>query len=176
MATMKKKKVNGKTLNVGNTAKYVEWLKPDGLLRLEAWARDGYDMSQIAAKCGIKRDTFRAWIKRFPEISKAVSRGKEPFDIEVENALHNRALGYTIELKKTFKVKRVDYDAEGRKIREYEELVVGIDEMHVPADTTAEIFWLKNRKPDEWREKRESILNMNLDIEDLTPLAEMLRL
>ena len=178
MATTKKKQkkrtVNGKP--VGNQAKYMDWIKPDGLLCIEAWARDGLDMDRLALKCGVTRETFRRWIKMFPEIAKAVSKGKDPYDIEVENALHNRALGYTIELKKTFKVRRIDYDAEGRKVREYEELVVGIDEMHVPADTTAEIFWLKNRKPDEWREKRESILNMNLDIEDLTPLAELLKL
>lgn len=180
MATTKSKAKPKKTpatkRTQGNQAKYGPWLTADGLLCIEAWARDGLDMDRLALKCGVTRETFRRWIKMFPEIAKAVSKGKDPYDIEVENALHNRALGYTIELKKTFKVRRIDYDAEGRKVREYEELVVGIDEMHVPADTTAEIFWLKNRKPDEWREKRESILNMNLDVEDLTPLAELLKL
>ena len=58
------------------------------------------------------------------------------------------------EVKKTFKVKRTFYDEEGRKC-EKEELKTGIDEVYIPGDTTAQIFWLKNRKPDQWRDKQE---------------------
>ena len=171
-----KKKPKTKDKSVGGAAKYQEWLTPDGLLRINAWARDGLDMEQIATKCGVSRETFRRWIKTMPDIAFAVSRGKEPFDIDVENALHNRALGYTVQLRKTFKVRRIKYNDKGMKVEEYEELVQGVDEMHIPADTTAQIFWLKNRKPDEWREKREVLTNINLDIEDIAPLAELLKL
>jgi hypothetical protein len=56
---------------------------------------------------------------------------------------------------KTFKTKHIKYDENGRKISEDEILEIGVDEVHVPADTTAQIFWLKNRKPIEWRDKHE---------------------
>ena len=57
------------------------------------------------------------------------------------------------------KVKRVEYNDEGYKSNEYEEIIEVYDEVHVPADTTAQIFWLKNRRPEKWREKQESINN-----------------
>ena len=61
-------------------------------------------------------------------------------DFEVENALLKKALGYTITLHK----QKVTKDGD----------VVDIDEdMHVPPDTTAQIFWLKNRRTNKWRDK-----------------------
>ena len=77
--------------------KYHEWLTPDGLLRLEAWARDGLTDEQIAKNCGIAYSTLRAWRDKHPALSAALKRGKEVVDIEVENALLKRALGYTYE-------------------------------------------------------------------------------
>lgn len=71
----------------------------------------------------------------------------------VEDAICRRASGYKVALKKTYKVKRVEYDPEtGKKTCEREELVVGVDEVHVPADMRAGTYWLNNRDPDRWRE------------------------
>lgn len=57
-------------------------------------------------------------------------------------------------MKKPIKVRKVEYNDEtGKKIREVEEIVETVEEVHVPADTTAQIFWLKNRKPEAWRDK-----------------------
>lgn len=75
--------------------KYQEWLTPDGITRLEAWARDGLTDEQLAAKIGITAATLYDWKNKYPEISEALKRGKEVVDIEVENALLKRALGYT---------------------------------------------------------------------------------
>lgn len=71
----------------------------------------------------------------------------------MENALYERGLGGIHEVKKTFKLRHTYYDAEGRKC-EKEELATGIDEVYIPGDTTAQIYWLKNRKPEDWRDKR----------------------
>jgi len=176
MPVKKKPKRKTTDLSVGGAAKYQEWLTPDGLMCIAAWTRDGLDKEQVAIKCGVSRETFRRWCKQFPEIAQAVSRSSEPVDVEVENSLHNRSLGYTVQLKKTFKIRRVKYNDKGVKIEEYEELAQGIDEMHIPADTVAMIYWLKNRKPDRWKDKREVLTNINLDIEDISPLAELLKL
>ena len=136
--------------------KYQKWITPDGLLLLAAWARDGLSNEQIAKKCGVNSWTLYEWQKRFPQISQALARGKEPVDVEVENALHKLTLGYTVKLQKTFKVKRTYFDDHNRRC-EADELVVGIDEMHVPANVNAQKFWLANRKPKQWRERIEAV-------------------
>ncbi|MEG0741915.1 MAG: hypothetical protein RR521_06775 [Clostridia bacterium] len=134
--------------------KYEEWLEPDGLLRLEAWARNGLTMEQIAHNCGCSLSTLKDWRGKYPAILAALKKGRDVADIEVENALHKKALGYTIKLQKIYKLKRVDYSEEtGKRIREVEELVEGYEDMHVPADTTAQIYWLKNRRPETWRDR-----------------------
>lgn len=135
--------------------KFQKWLTPDGLMLLTAWARDGLSDEQIARKIGISRSTLSAWKVSYSDISDALARGKEPVDVEVENALHKLALGYTVPVRKTFKVKRVYFDDMGRRC-EAEELAVGYDEVHVPANVNAQKFWLANRKPEVWREKVEA--------------------
>lgn len=123
--------------------KYESWLTPDGLLRLEAWTRDGLTDEQIAANIGINPATLYDWKKKYPEISESLKRGKEVVDIEVENALYKRAIGYSYQEIKT------EETAEGEKV------TTTIKEV-VP-DVTAQIFWLKNRKPDQWRDKQDIV-------------------
>ena len=132
--------------------KYQKWLTKDGRTLLEAWARDGLTDEQLAHNMGIVPSTLYVWKNRFAEISEALSRGKEIVDIEVENALLKKAKGYNAAIRKTFKLKKVYYDAEGRRCEE-EYLEQGTDEVHIPADTNADIFWLKNRRPNAWKEK-----------------------
>lgn len=132
--------------------KYEKWLEPEGLTLLEGWARDGLTDEQIAHNIGISRETLRVWKNNYPVISGTLKKGKEIVDFEVENALLKRALGYNAKVQKTFKMKEVYYDEDGRRCeREY--LKVGTDEVHIAADTAAQIFWLKNRRPDKWRDK-----------------------
>lgn len=134
-------------------AKYQEWLEPEGLLKIEGWARDGLTKEQIAKNMGISRDTLNEWEKKYSDISDTLKKGKEVADRKVENALYERALGGTHKVKKTFKVKETYYDAQGRKC-EKEELQTATDEVYIPGDTTAQIFWLKNRMPEKWRDKQ----------------------
>ena len=103
---------------------------------------------------GCAYSTFREWRDKHPALSAALKSTKEVADREVENALFNKATGYTVKLKKPMKVRHVEYDeVSGRKVAEYERIEYIEEEVHVPADTTAQIFWLKNRKPNEWRDK-----------------------
>ena len=122
--------------------KYQQWLETEGLTLLEGWARDGLTDEQIAGNIGINTSTLYDWKNKFPKISEALKKGKEVVDIQVENALLKRALGY--EFQET-RVEKSDKD--GTKIIQTLK--------HIPADTTAQIFWLKNRRPDKWRDKPE---------------------
>lgn len=128
--------------------KYEQWLTEEGLLQLEAWARNGLTNEQIAANMGITRETLRVWCNTYPVISATLKRGKEVVDIQVENALLKRALGYSY--------KEITRESQFNPQTEQYEMVVTkeITKEAVP-DTTAQIFWLKNRKPDEWRDKKD---------------------
>lgn len=120
--------------------KYREWLESEGLLKIEGWARDGLVEEQIAKNMGISVSTINEWKNRFPEIKEALKKGKEVVDREVENALLKRALGY-------------EYEEITEKYEMGELTETKVTKKQVVPDTTAQIFWLKNRKPREWRDK-----------------------
>lgn len=120
--------------------KYADWLTPEGLLKIEGWARDGLTDEQIAKNIGISRSTLNVWKDRYSDISDALKKGKDIIDRQVENALLKRALGYEYEEVK----------------EKFEDGVITertVTKKEVVPDTTAQIFWLKNRKPDKWRDK-----------------------
>lgn len=130
--------------------KYQDWLNPDGLLLLEAWARNGLTDEQIAANIGITRSTLYEWRKKYSDISNALKKGKEVVDIQVENALFKRALGYSY--TETTKERVIEYDTEtGEEIGSSMKVVKEVTK-EVAGDVTAQIFWLKNRKPEAWRD------------------------
>lgn len=116
------------------------WLTEDGLTLLEGWARDGLTDEQIAHNMNINTSTLYNYKKQYLEISEALKKGKEIVDYEVENSLLKKALGYTKTLKK-------------QKVTNLGDIVDYKEEVYISPDTTAMIFWLKNRKPDKWREK-----------------------
>jgi phosphotransferase system HPr-like phosphotransfer protein len=74
-------------------------------------------------------------------------------DVEVEKALQQKALGYTVAVKKVYKCREIQYSPEGKKISEADVVREGVDEVYVPADMRAQSFWLKNRRPERWRDK-----------------------
>ena len=127
--------------------KYQKWLEPEKLILIEGWARDGLTDEQIASNMGIARSTLNEWKKKYTVISDTLKRGKEVIDRQVENALLKRALGY--KYKETTKELVVD-----KKTGSSELVVTKVVEKEVVPDTTAQIYWLKNRKPEEWRDKR----------------------
>lgn len=146
--------------------KYTEWLEPEGLLKIEGWARDGLSNEQIAHNIGINPDTLYEWKKKFPDISESLKRGKEVVDRQVENALLKRALGYEVtEVTKEYVGELGRMEVTKRVTK------------HVAGDTTAQIFWLKNRKPEEWRDKRDVQVAGSLETEKskLDSLIEQMR-
>lgn len=113
---------------------------------IEGWARDGLTEEQIAANMGISRSTLSEWKKKHSDISDTLKRGKEVVDRQVENALLKRALGYRY--KETTKELVTDKDTGHSEL-----VVTKVVEKEVVPDTTAQIFWLKNRKPSMWRDR-----------------------
>lgn len=126
--------------------KYHQWLTKEGLLKIEGWARDGLTNEQIATNMGIVESTFYEWQNKYEELSEALKKGKEVVDREVENALLKRALGYEYEEVK------IEEEEDGS-------IKKTVTTKRRAGDVTAQIFWLKNRKPYEWRDRK------NLELE-----------
>lgn len=119
-----------------------DWLTDDGLLLLESWARDGYTMTDISNKIGIDNDCFLRWKDRYPEIRKAVSKGKELVDYQVENALLKSALGY-----KTKEVKVTTTMRYGKVV----ETIKEVTDKEIAPSVPAIQMWLYNRNKDKWK-------------------------
>lgn len=159
--------------------KYSEWVTPEGLIKIEGWARDGLTDEQIAHNMGISRSTLNEWKKKYSDISDTLKRGKEVIDRQVENALLKRALGYEYTERKYEQAKMSDEEyhllqkvtvqkykmghpeATMEEIRlvelgvsRYKSVLVEEKSKEVIPDVTAQIYWLKNRKPYEWRDNQ----------------------
>jgi hypothetical protein len=133
--------------------KYQEWLTEEGLLQLESWARDGLTDEQIASNMGITRKTLAEWKTKYSDICDTLKRGKAVVDIQVENALLKRALGYSYD--EVTRKRVLDYDpSTGQVVGSHMEITKTVKK-EVQGDTTAQIFWLKNRRPEQWRDKRD---------------------
>ena len=94
--------------------------------------------------------TINAWKKAHPEFLEALKAGKNRADAEVANRLYRRALGYSHKEDKIFQ-----YEGEP---------VIVPTTKHYPPDTTAMIFWLKNRQPGSWRDKRDVEVAGQVDV------------
>ncbi len=122
----------------------------DKLLLVEGWARNGLTDVQIAKNLSISERTLNDYKIKYPQFLQALKKGKEVVDLEVENALLKRALGYKYTEVKT---KVTDDGTEVTKtVKE------------VIPDVTAQIYWLKNRKPEQWRDRPENEKRPNTEL------------
>lgn len=104
-------------------------------------AKAGKTNRQIAEIVGIHESTICDWQNVNPEFLFSIKEAKQQADEMVEAALFKRATGYSHPAVKIMQ-------AGGEVIKEeYTE--------SYPPDPTAAIFWLKNRRPAEWRDKQE---------------------
>lgn len=123
-------------------------------------AQDGYTNAQIAKHLGISTSTLNEYKKKFPEFSDAIKKGFEIANEVAEAALLAVALGYryeevTKEVLKHAVTGQPLHDENGKP----KMIVTKIVEKPAHPNTTALIFWLKNRMPDRWGDRREKILD-----------------
>jgi len=101
---------------------------------------------EMADFFGIHRSTLYRWKLDHPDFCDAIKAAKEVADERVERSLYQKATGYDYTEEQAIKVKLEQHR---------EEVEVVEVRKHSPADTTAAIFWLKNRRRDLWRDKTE---------------------
>ena len=137
-------------------AKYDDWLTEESLIIVEGWARDGLTDKQIAQNMGIGYTTLKDWKKRFPSFLSSLKKGKEVVDRQVENALFKTAIGYH------YQEETVTNTGE----------VVMINKYSKP-NTTAQIFWLKNRK-NNWTDRNEVKVDGEMNVTTNSKLESIL--
>lgn len=108
---------------------------------IEGWARQGLTDEQISKNMSISYSTFREWKKKYSALSAALKKGKTPVDFEVENALLKRAMGFEYEETETI-IEEID-GKQRKRIKKIKKVAL--------PETSAIIFWLKNRMPEQWR-------------------------
>lgn len=160
---------------INGNAKYAPWLTDDGLLRVEGWAREGLIDAQIAHNMGIAYSTFKDWLNRFPALLAALKKGKAPVDLEVENALLKRALGYEYE-ETTTEIEEIPTnkkDEDGNIIFRRKKHIRKTTKQVLP-DVTAQIYWLNNRRTDRWR-NRKAVEELPNEQAKNAPIYDLLR-
>lgn len=166
-------------------AEYKKWLEPDNLIKLRSWARDGLTNEQIAKKIGVRRQTISEWSKKYPDIADALKKGKEVVDSEIEDSLISVMKKHTITTTQYKMVKKDDFNlkaerskfanvykldhpnatkneiliATAENVEVYEKIPISKTVTEVDPNTSAIIFWLKNRRPDVYRDQTFQKLN-----------------
>lgn len=126
---------------------------------------------EIADFFGVHRSTIYRWKLEHPEFCDAIKSAKNVADERVERSLYQKATGYNVTEEQAVRI----------KVERYKEEVEVVEvEKHVPADTTAAIFWLKNRRREAWRditEQRREVKHTydlsNVPDEDLAELERI---
>lgn len=115
--------------------------KDEFCIQVEKLCKLGATDAEIADFFLIVESTLNEWKKKYPEFSESIKKGKLEADSHVAHSLYHRAIGYEHE--------DVDIRVVGKEIVETPLI------KHYPPDSTAAIFWLKNRRPDKWRDRQE---------------------
>ena len=125
-----------------------EYLDDTGLSYIRGLAREGLTRREIASKLNISYSTLNRWIKQYPDFKRAMRVGRDMSDSKVEESLYKRACGFqTVEIVEDYKTDPATGD----------QVLVGSKKIikDIPPDTTAQIYWLKNRQRDKWKDKWE---------------------
>lgn len=120
--------------------------KPEYVEQVAKLCELGATDEEIGSFFDVSTRTIYRWKNEHPEFCQALKVGKDAADERVERSLYQKATGYYV----------VEQESHKLKIDQYKEEIEVVDvEKYVQPDTTAGIFWLKNRKSGDWRDKKE---------------------
>ena len=154
-------------------AKVSKWLKKKSLEQITQWARDkNNNISDIAKLMGISSSTFYEWKNEYPEIKEAFEEGRRELDEKVENSFFDMCVGFTKKVKKMHKLRRKEFNENGKVVAEYEEMVEVEEEEYIPPSVAAQKFYLCNRMPDRYRPENAALPPGN-DDDSITGVVEL---
>ena len=154
--------LNGESKGRGRPPKYTDKVPAQAYKLCLLGATD----AELADFFEVAESTINEWKQSHEDFSESLKRGKAQADAEVSDKLHQRACGYEWDEAVPIKVKEVTYD-KGKRVKETERVEMAMVHKVVPPDTTACIFWLKNRKPSAWRDKVEQEHSGAVDLQPL---------
>ena len=134
--------------SVGSPYKYETHILPH-LEWVRWWRRDGLNQDAIANRLGVGVEFFRKAKQDFPELAKALERGKKWHNKAVESALVARALGYKVQEKEVTITTETDDDGKVKTIRKERESI-----KHWPPETRACETFLYNKDPENYKDRR----------------------
>jgi hypothetical protein len=139
--------------------------EPEFCEKVRSLCKLGATDKDLALFFDVSYNTIENWKKQHPEFFVKILRGKQEADVEVVEHLHTNAIGYDYYEEVAVKLKDTDYDEKGKvtAVRERVETVRVL--RHQPADTTAQIYWLKNRRPAEWRDAKQVEITASENLE-----------
>lgn len=137
----------------GRPTKYHDRLT---ILAARLLAEKGYTNEQISAELEISIPTLVQWQKEYPDFSNAVKEGKAAPDDKVEASLYQRAVGFEYKAQKPMVVSLGSGAGSEIQYAEYTERVV--------PDVAAAFIWLKNRRPEKWRDKHEVSVDTAVEV------------
>ena len=153
--------------------KYEKEIKPR-LEEIAADAKNGLSDQQIAENLGFKnRKTLWEYKKEFPELEEALRIGKDEADKHIENAVYKNAAGYDYIDQVVVSKKIVEYNEQGKKVKETVEPIIVEISKHRPAELGASIFWLTNRKPEKWKNTQSIKHEGNIGMANLPDMSKM---
>lgn len=126
---------------------------PQTMPVLAYWmARSGLRYPDIARQFGVTRKTLYQWRNKYPELEESLDAGRDVVDTYVEAALLANAMG-GVEVEDTKERVPLAWDEHGNPTR-FGMRITKRRTKTKSGDTTAQIFWLKNRRPEAWRDVR----------------------
>lgn len=142
--------------------KWQRWCEPENAERVTNWAANGCTIEEIARNMGVHPSTLHKWMVAHDEIGEAIKRGRMHACEAIENALFRKAAGMVVEdTVQEFKGELRDGKPANGTVTQR------TTRRQIPPDTAAAIFYLKNRMPDRYSDRR------TVDVEATAPIVAL---
>lgn len=164
---------------LGRRNERAQWTSKNGLAKIKEFAAKGMNKVDIASCMGIAYQTLLNWQGSYPILYETMEKGYEEYTqktlADVESALEMNALGHQGKQIKHIKIKHVEYADNGKKLSENEEIVPVEDTVYIPPNVMAQMYYLQNKAPDKWQDKRNVVVTANVSFAELLAERRMKR-
>jgi len=119
----------------------------------------GKTVVQVCNELHISTETIYSWAKLHPELKQAIDEGREPVNENVISALYRAAIGYTVSetiwAEKPISKEEMEERARMKNPPPLPKIPVEVKKHYVRPSVTAQMFWLKNKLPNDWKDQHD---------------------
>lgn len=133
--------------------------RPEYVEEARILCEEGATNPELAEHFGVSVSTIHLWRHAHPEFAAVILSGKRAADDRVERTLYELATGFTMTVTEHIKVRQPD----GSEV-----IAERSKDVIVPPNPDAVKFWLKNRRPDDWKDKTEQHRTGTVDVVHIT--------